>query len=169
VVLAPGATFGPAKRWPAERFAALGRELQARDRCRIVLVGGPGDREVGREVARALETPPLVPPPIDLVGETDLATLGAVLAGARLVVANDSGPMHLARAVGAPTVGIFGSTAPKWTAPRGGEVVTADERPGCAPCYRRTCSIAVQCLVRIPVGAVRAAADRALAESRARK
>jgi heptosyltransferase-2 len=164
VVLAPGATFGPAKRWPAERFAAVGRELGSRIGGRIVVVGGPGDLPVVAAVGQALAARPGPFPPIDLAGRTDLPTLAAVLAGARVVVANDSGPMHLARSVGAPTVGIFGSTEPKWTAPRGGQVVTAADRPRCAPCYRRTCPIAVQCLARIPVSAVLAAVDRVWSE-----
>jgi len=150
LVLAPGATFGPAKRWPAERFAELGRRLAAASGCRIVLVGGSGDQATVAAVAAA------VPQAIDLAGRTDLPTLAAVLAGARVVVANDSGPMHLARAVSAPTVGIFGSTEPRWTAPRGGQVVLARVRPPCAPCYRRTCPIAVECLARITVAEVEA-------------
>ena len=157
-VLAPGATFGPAKRWSGERFAELGRRLAAERGVRIVLVGGEGDRETAQDVAAA------IPQAIDLAGRTDLPTLAAVLAGARAVISNDSGPMHLARAVSAPTVGIFGSTEPRWTAPRGGRVVLAAAPPPCAPCYRRTCPIAVQCLARISVEDVQAVVAQAWAE-----
>jgi heptosyltransferase-2 len=150
--LASGATFGPAKRWPAERFAAAGRALAVERGLRTVLVGGPGDRAVADEVAAAL------PDAVNLCGQTDVPALAAVLAGAAVVIANDSGPMHLARAVGAPTIGIFGSTEPRWTAPRGGRVVIAAERPPCAPCYRHSCAIGYICLTRIPVADVVAAA-----------
>lgn len=159
VVLAPGATFGPAKRWPAERFAELGRWLAAAHGYRIVLVGSGGDQEIVRAVAAAVSHP------IDLVDRTDLPTLAAVLAAAQVVIANDSGPMHLARAVGTPTVGIFGSTEPRWTAPRGGRVVMARVRPPCAPCYRRTCPIAVECLARVTVGEVQTAVALAWEET----
>jgi heptosyltransferase II len=154
--LAAGATFGPAKRWPAERFAAAGRALATERGLRPVLVGGPGDRAVAAAVAGGL------PEAVNLCGETDVPALAAVLAGAAVVIANDSGPMHLARAVGAPTVGIFGSTEPRWTAPRGGRLVIAADRPPCAPCYRHTCAIGYVCLTRIPVADVVAAAEEAI-------
>jgi heptosyltransferase-2 len=159
-VIAPGATFGPTKRWPAERFARVAEALAARHRLAIVLVGGPGDAPATAAVRAELAGASI--DAIDLAGRTDLGVLGALLAGAAVVVGNDSGPMHLARAVGAPVVGVFGSTEPRWTAPRGGRVVIAAERPPCAPCYRRTCAIDFVCLTRIPPEAVVAAAEAAL-------
>jgi len=65
-----------------------------------------------------------------------------VLAGARGVLANDSGAAHLAAALGAPTVTLFGSTDPRWTAPRGPAAIALWERLRCAPCFRRTCPLA---------------------------
>lgn len=160
--LAPGATFGPTKRWPADRFAATGAALAARHEFVIVLVGARGDDRETAAVGAALATCVPAPEVVDLTGRTDIPTLAAVLAGAAVVIANDSGPMHLARAVGTPTVGIFGSTEPGWTAPRGGSVAIAAARPPCAPCYRRRCPIDLVCLTRIEASAVLAAAESEL-------
>jgi heptosyltransferase-2 len=159
-VLAPGATFGPTKRWPAGRFAEVGAALAARRGLRLVLVGAEGDAAATGEVGAAIGDRE---PVVDLTGQTDLETLAAVLARAAIVIANDSGPMHLARAVAAPTVGIFGSTEPAWTGPRGGRVVVAEERPDCAPCYKRRCPIELDCLTGIPTAAVLEAALAELA------
>jgi ADP-heptose:LPS heptosyltransferase len=100
VALHPGAT-DPRRRWPAERFAALADGLTAAG-ARPVLVGAAGEADVGAAVAVAAAHPLT-----DLTGRTDLAALAAVLQRSAVVVANDSGPLHLARAVGSATVGLF--------------------------------------------------------------
>lgn len=162
-VLVPGAIFGPTKRWPAASFAAAGAALAARHGLRLVLVGAPGDRPATAAVGDALRAGGFPHGAVvDLTGRTDIPTLAAVLAGAVVVLSNDSGPMHLARAVGAPTVGVFGSTEPRWTAPRGGGVVLATERPACAPCYQRRCPIDFVCLTRIAPDQVVVAAEAEL-------
>ncbi len=149
LAVAPAAIYGPAKRWGVDRFAeAAGRLVADRD-WRVVVVGGPGDRQVCAELGSRLGVAA-----IDLSGRTTIAELAAVLAGASLVLANDSGPMHLAAAVGAPVVGIFGSTEPAWTAPVGGAVARCEPPPPCAPCYRRTCDEGYVCLERLEAGRV---------------
>ncbi len=165
-VLAPDAAYGLTKRWPAERFAQLGMALAEGHGLAIVLVGASGSAApaaVRAQMAASAARPERNLAIADLTGETDLPTLAAVLAQSNLVVANDSGPLHLARAVGAPAVGIFGSTDPGWTGPRGGRAVTAVERPPCAPCFRRSCGIGVVCLTRISTDEVIRAAEAALA------
>jgi heptosyltransferase-2 len=165
-VLVPGAIFGPTKRWPAAGFAASGAALAARHGLGLVLVGAPGDRPATAAVGAALRGSGFpADGVVDLAGRTDIPTLAAVLAGAAVVVSTDSGPMHLARAVGAPTVGVFGSTEPRWTAPRGGSVVVAPERPPCAPCYQRRCKIDFICLTRIEPDRVTAAAAAELSRA----
>jgi heptosyltransferase-2 len=97
----PGAAWAT-KRWLPERFAELCRRLKA-DGLTPVLVGGPGDAALGREIASASGA-------ADLVGKTDLEELKSLMGRLSLFVTNDSGPMHLAAAAGVPVVAIFGAT-----------------------------------------------------------
>jgi heptosyltransferase-2 len=110
----PGAAHGPAKRWPAERFIQLGKRILGEHACRILVCGAQGDREVCAEVAAGIGRGAR-----NVAGETSLALLAALLKLCRVVVANDSGGMHLAAAVGTRVVGIFGMTDPAKTAPLG--------------------------------------------------
>ena len=116
-VLVPGAApHRPEKRWPGGRFAALGRVLAARGLVAVV-VGGAGDAALGAEVAGGC------PGAVDLAGRTDIPALAAVLAGAEAVVGNDTGPLHLAAALGRPCVVLFSQESdPALTAPRGAGV-----------------------------------------------
>lgn len=155
VVLAPGAAYGRAKQWPPDRFAALARALWRARGVTSVLVGAGGDLAAGVEMRQALagmpgggETAAVM---VDLMGKTDLATLAAVLARARAVVANDSGAMHLAGAVGAPVVAIFGPTNERQTAP----LPSATDAPParlaihhvwCRPCMLRECPLGHMCM-----------------------
>ena len=162
-ILAPGSTYGDAKVWPRERAAAfLLRAVKDRGR-RLALVGdgsaGPFAawlrRETGLPWRDNLAGPAGV---VDLVGRTSLAELASVLLAAEVFVGNDSGVMHLAGALGVPTVGLFGSTNPDWTAPLGPatRVLAADGFP-CRPCYRRTCNQDRFCLDTLGADAVLAA------------
>ncbi|HTM57797.1 MAG TPA: glycosyltransferase family 9 protein, partial [Candidatus Udaeobacter sp.] len=91
-----------------------------------------------------------------LAGRTPLATLAALAAEAALAVSNDSGFAHLAAAVGAPTVVIFGSTSSAWTAPLGPRVRVIQRAPVCSPCFQRRCHIGYRCLEAIEVARVEA-------------
>lgn len=140
-VIAPGASFGSAKEWPASHFLALSQKIIEERGLQVVAVGGGNARE--REVIRAA----LPGGGLDLSGQTDLPTLAALLAEAACFVGNDSGPMHLAAAVGTMTVGVFGSTSPTWTAPRGLHATHCGPHPvECSPCFLRECSIGLPCL-----------------------
>lgn len=110
----PGAARGPSKRWPAERFVALGKRLLGERSCRILVLGTDSDAAVCAEVTQGIGRGAL-----NLAGRTSLAALAATLTLCRVVVANDSGGMHLAAAVGTPVVGLFGLTDPARTAPLG--------------------------------------------------
>lgn len=158
VALSPGAAFGPAKRWPAARFAELGARV-ASSGAGVVLVGSGADRPVTDEVARRIAA--AAPAPIDLTGATDVPTLAAILSIASVAVANDSGPMHVAAAVGTPVVALFGSTNPDWTRPLNDRAVALRYPVPCSPCYRRECPIGLQCFDGISV-------DRALRAALAR-
>lgn len=139
-VFAPGARW-QTKRWPVESFGALARELD----LKCVVVGTGADREMaGRIVAasggRAMS----------LAGETGLKGLVEVIRGAAYMVSTDTGPMHLAAALGVPVVALFGPTDPVRTGPFGTGhcIVTAGE--GCAPCFLKTCD-ELKCMQNITV------------------
>ena len=144
-VLAPGAVYGPAKRWPVERFAVLATRLVARGHA-VAVCGGASEREACSAVVAACGSGA-----VTLAGRTSLPVQAALCARAAVVVSNDSGMAHLAGAVGAPTVAIFGSTASAWTAPLGPRVRVVQRPPVCAPCFRKTCRIGYGCLVAITV------------------
>lgn len=152
-VLGPGAAYGPAKRWPAERFAEVGRGFAARG-LRVFACGGEAEREACEAAARGCGG-------TSLAGRTSLAALAAVCAGAAAVVCNDSGLGHLAGAVGAPTVAVFGSTSSAWTAPIGARTAVAQRPPVCSPCFARTCRIGYACLTAVTAGHVEEALARA--------
>jgi heptosyltransferase-2 len=126
VALAPGARW-PTKRWPAERFAAVADAL-AGEGVHVVLAGGPGDREVF-EAFRAAARAPVA---ADL-SFLPLEGLAAAIARVQLLVACDSGPVHLATAVGTPVLALFGPTSPaRWGPPAPGRSLSLGL--GCAPC-----------------------------------
>lgn len=153
-VLAPGAAYGPAKRWPLPRWIALARELAARG-IEPLACGGAGEADACSALVAAAGGR-------SLAGRTSLTQQAALCAGAAVVVSNDSGMAHLAGAVGAATVVIFGSTSSAWTAPLGPRVHVVQRATVCSPCFRRTCAIGYVCLENVRVEDVRAAVQDAL-------
>ncbi len=143
MVVVPGAAFGPAKTWPEERYRALCRTL-VRD-TPVILTGSSGDRATCQRIARD------VPGVLSLAGETSLGEMFALVEGAHALVANDSGAPHVAAALDVPCVVLFGSTAPAWTAPRGGDVRILQHKVHCNPCFRRTCPTELECFNGIAV------------------
>jgi ADP-heptose:LPS heptosyltransferase len=159
VLIHPGAT-SPARRWPPERFAAVGDALAARG-LRVGIVGTAAERTLARCVAALMRAPAL-----GLAGETTLGELAALLEGAVLLVGNDSGPAHLAAAVGTRSVTVFlsGDTV-RWAHdPRRHRIVRADV--GCNPCPHLACPIDHRCATGVTAGAVMAEADALLGELR---
>jgi heptosyltransferase I len=118
------------KRWPDEKSAEIARHFLQRGQA-VTLVGAPRERAVGENIAR------LAPGVVDLTGETTLSELAALISRAAICIAHDSGPMHLAVALGRPVVALFGPSDPVWAGPyhRANAVVRA-ELP-CSPCYLR--------------------------------
>jgi heptosyltransferase-2 len=142
VTLAPGAIYGPTKRWPQEHFVELADRLRQTRGWTSVIVGGshPQEQELADGIAGRCGG-------VSTAGATDLPTLAALLSESAAFVGNDSGAMHLAAAVGIPCVGIFGSTSPMWTGPRGAAATSCGPHPvDCAPCFRRSCPIGLPCL-----------------------
>jgi len=161
IVICPGAAYGPAKRWPAARFAEVGRALAKRYPGPIVVMGSGGDAPAAEEVVQG------IPDVRDLTGKTDLAAFMAVIARARLVVTNDSGAMHLAAAFGTPGVAIFGSTEPRLTGPIDPCVRVERFHVPCSPCFLRECPIDFACMERVAAASVLAACEQALAKGAA--
>ncbi|MBM3327923.1 MAG: glycosyltransferase family 9 protein [Calditrichaeota bacterium] len=134
-VLLPGGGGNPSvaaseKRWSASGFAGIAHRLHQEAGLKSLLLGGADDRDVCREV-RDVATEAVY----DLSGQTSVQTAAALLRRARMVVANDSGPLHIAAAVGAPTVGIFGPTGPQHKLPPGDTVAGVQLGLPCSPCY----------------------------------
>jgi heptosyltransferase-2 len=142
-LLAPGAAFGWTKRWPPERYGALGDLLAARGlACAVVI--GPGEEALGAAVSAAARARLPV-----LGADLDPLELAALLSCARVVVANDSGPMHLAAAVGVPVVAFFGPTDPGRTAPSGSPARVLDRYVFCSPCFLKQCPYGHECMREI--------------------
>ena len=160
-VIAPGASYGPAKRWDPENFAALATALLGRDGTRSVLVGSREDAEPAARVASLAGSATL-----DLTGATDLPALAGLLAGSVLAASNDSGVMHLAAALGTPTVAVFGSTSPVWSGAPAPWVRALYAAYPCSPCFRRTCPIGYGCLRSIVASRAIGAAEELLRTAR---
>ena len=161
--LNPGAEYGPAKRWPAGSFAAVTHEVSRRmPDCLWLAFGGPGDRALCDDIARLAGDRVL-----NLAGRTSLRELMALLKLCRVVLTNDSGPMHVAAALGTPVVVPFGSTSPALTGPGlpgdpSHQLLTA--AVPCSPCFRRTCPIDFRCMTGIGPERVVEAVCRAIGE-----
>ncbi len=155
----PGARAS-VRRWPAERFAHAADALARRTGGRVVITSGPDERETADEVACRMETPAL-----NLAGRTSLGGLAAVIAALDLFVGNDTGPVHLAEAVGTPSVSIFGpADHTRWASLDLARHPIVREPVGCNPCAYRECPIDHRCLRRIEPERVLAAAEALLAK-----
>lgn len=134
VVLAPGAEYGPAKQWPLAYYARLAQGLGAAGRP-VVVAGLAKDRPAAAQLLEGVRGG------VNLCGDTGLEALIATLAGAALLVSNDSGAMHIGAALGIPQVAFFGSTNPRWTAPLNPRAHVLTRNLPCAPCYARECPL----------------------------
>ncbi len=152
-VFAPGAEYGPAKRWPAQHFAALAQQLP----LPVVLLGSGKEAALCAEIAQTVHA---ARPGhcLDWAGRTSLDQALAAIAGAQAMVSNDSGLMHVAAAFGVPQVALFGSSSPLHTPPLSpkAQVIwlkddAAYQPPlDCAPCFARECPLGhTRCLVDI--------------------
>ncbi len=150
--LNPGAEYGPAKRWPLERFIAAAKAIQRRTNCVWLIFGGKGDIALTGQIAAAIHDSRFTIH--DLAGQTSLRELMALLKLCRVLLTNDSGPMHVAAALGTPVVVPFGSTSPELTGPG----LPGDPRhrllksdAPCSPCFLRECPIDFRCMNGISV------------------
>jgi heptosyltransferase-2 len=160
----PGSTYGSAKRWLPERFADVVKRLARRletvegTSVAVVVLGAKGEESLGKKVADQVGERSVV-----LSGATTIRELMAVVKRCCLLITNDTGPMHIAAALGVPVVAVFGPTDWHTTAPYGQERSVVREAVDCAPCLLRECPIDHRCMTRIPVDRVYEAAVRQLA------
>jgi heptosyltransferase-2 len=162
----PGAEYGPAKRWPERSFVEAARRITAGTKCHWWIFGGPGDIAVSERIAGGIGAGAAQP----LAGKTSLRELCAALKACSVVLTNDTGPMHVAAAVGTPVVVPFGSTSPEltgpgWPAGHGHRLLHG--QAACAPCFRRTCPIDFRCMTSIAVDDVARAVLELVASRRA--
>jgi ADP-heptose:LPS heptosyltransferase len=145
----------PTKRWPAASFAEVADRLQQEGYGAVVMIGGPDERADVAAVSGMMKTPA-----VDISGATTVGLLPALLSRAALLITNDSGPMHIAAAVGTPVVALFGPTSAVRTGPYGmGHSVMTGNVP-CRPCFSRTChnTLPLECLKLVSPDQVLAAA-----------
>ena len=157
--ISPGAAYGNAKRWLPERFA----ETAARLNHPVLVFGSQGERPLCEEVASAIRRAGR--DARNLAGETTLREFIALAAACRLFLTNDSGAMHVASALGVPTVTIFGATDDTTTGPTGPLARVVREHAECSPCLLRECPIDHRCMTRVTTERVAAVATQLLEES----
>ncbi len=153
------------RRWPQPSFGELARRLEREDRLRVVLIGSAGERAYTERVVEAARDPELEGP-LNLAGDLSTAELSSLLSRCAVFVSNDSGPMHLAAALGTPTVGLFGPETPLMYGPLGSRVRALYRPPICSPCINvhdnkvASCIWGFpQCLVSLAVEEVHGAAQ----------
>ncbi len=151
VLLNPGAAW-PNKRWPAECFGAVARDLQARTGLRSAVLWGPDEATLAAAVARASGGSAQMAP------QTSMVEMFALAHAARLVVSGDTGPLHLAAAAGTPVVGVYGPTPPGRNGPWDVRDAVVSAHDACACTFKRRCTADTWCLERVTPADVVAAA-----------
>ena len=159
--LIAGAEYGPAKRWPTAHFIEAAKILIEKHQAQLLLLGGKGDVETATEITEALPAKHTT----NLAGKTSLTQLVTTLAECNAVLTNDTGPMHVAAAVGTPVIVPFGSTSPELTAPGlpgdNAHQFLLTTAP-CSPCFLKKCPIDLRCLNSITPDQAATAVARAL-------
>ena len=137
----PGAEFGPAKRWPSERFRKTMELVSQKIACSWIIVGTDRDRGLATEILQGFDGQAE-----DLTGQTSLEELIEQLRRVRVLLTNDTGTMHLADWLGIPLVAIFGSTEPRLTGPRSAKSTVLRHQVECSPCFLRECPLDFRCM-----------------------
>jgi len=150
------------KRWAAERFAKVSDLLAEKFGARIVIISGPGDdKMMGDKVAVLMKSGAL-----NLAGKTSISDIASILRRSKLLITNDSGPVHISCAVGTPVISIFGrkdrGLSPKRWGPVGKRDVALHKDAGCEICLAHNCKLGFKCLDMISVEDVLSAAERIL-------
>jgi lipopolysaccharide heptosyltransferase II len=146
MVLNPGAAYGSAKRWHVDRFADVADTLAHELQLQVALIGSESEQPIAEQIRSRMKSPAAI-----LTGRTSLETLIGVLAESSLMITNDSGPMHIAAALGVPTVAVFGSTDERVTGPWGPRTRIVKNPVECSPCLLRDCPIDHRCMNGVTV------------------
>jgi heptosyltransferase-2 len=146
VGLAPGAIYGSAKCWPFDRYEALAARMKQEWKAQVLLFGTDKDALAGKNTDLHNYH--------DLMGKTSLGEALALMSMCRLMVCNDSGLMHAASALNIPMVALFGSTDVQRTGPWGGTHKIIDKHFPCAPCLKKRCTVAPNCMEAITLDEV---------------
>jgi lipopolysaccharide heptosyltransferase II len=146
LVLNPGAAYGSAKRWHEDRFADVADILSSEMNLAVAMIGSQAERPIAEQIQARMKRPSAI-----LSGKTSLEALIGVLAESSLMVTNDSGPMHIAAALGVPTVAVFGSTDERVTSPFGPRTRVVKNPVECSPCLLRECPIDHRCMNGVSV------------------
>ncbi len=154
--VSPGAAYGGAKRWLPERFAGAAAQLAAVTGSTVVVFGSQDELSVCETVVKDLRS--LAISARSLAGETNLEEFIELAAACKVFLTNDSGAMHVAAALGVPTVAVFGATDCEATGPAGRLVRVVREPVECSPCLLRECPIDHRCMSRVPAERVAAEA-----------
>lgn len=155
--MAPGAAYGPAKKWFPERYSLVANKLADEFSAQIALFGSSEDHDTATAVQAQAKYQLF-----DLTGKTSLNEAMALMSRCRLFISNDSGLMHVAAALGVPTVAIFGSTNPATTSPPGRQNTIIYKGVACSPCLKTDCPTDFKCMDLIGVDDVHEAAVRIL-------
>jgi heptosyltransferase-2 len=142
--VSPGAAYGTAKRWLPERFAESANRVASELGASVAIFGSKGERTLCESVAASIAGPVK-----SFAGDTSLAEFIDLAAACRVYLTNDSGAMHIASALGVPTVAIFGATDDVATGPTGPLAKVVRETVECSPCLKRECPIDHRCMTRV--------------------
>jgi heptosyltransferase II len=153
VGVSPGAAYGTAKRWLPERFAESANRVASELSAAVAIFGSKDERDLCSSVAASITTPVK-----NFAGETSLAEFIDLAAACRVYLTNDSGAMHIASALGVPTVAVFGATDDETTGPTGPLAKVVREPVDCSPCLKRECPIDHRCMTRVSASRVTEAA-----------
>lgn len=156
VVFHPFAGWKP-KEWPADRFVQIAKYLVADYHQKVVVIGSAGEKEAAEKIACAVGVSA-----VNLAGQVDLKATAAIIAGAKLFIGNDSGPMHMACAVQTPVIALFGQNTPKRYGPWQNKNVTIYHPVECSPCAQTSCSRQPRCMEMISVDEVKTAISKLL-------
>ncbi len=154
--VSPGAAYGSAKRWLPERFAESAIAVAHHSGSAVVVMGSQGEYEICEQVRTLVSAAGVEA--INLAGKTKLEAFLEIAAACRLMLTNDSGAMHIASALGVPTVAIFGATDDAATGPTGSHSRVIREPVECSPCLLRECPIDHRCMTRVDAARVAKAA-----------